>query len=65
MNFNSEKSCAWILLLNSFLGGPLTTEIKPGRRVVVGVVSFGHASGCTLGKSLVSYSRNLNGFVYF
>lgn len=37
------------------LGGPLTAEIEPGRNVIVGVVSFGHASGCTLGLMIFDY----------
>jgi secreted trypsin-like serine protease len=31
-----------------FVGGPLTLEIEPDRRIVVGIVSFGAAAGCTL-----------------
>lgn len=37
-------------------GGPLTAEIAPGRRVIVGIVSFGAADGCTLGYPAV-YTR--------
>lgn len=30
-------------------GGPLTVQISPGQIVQVGIVSFGHKHGCTLG----------------
>lgn len=37
-------------------GGPLVTEITPGKKTLVGVVSFGAETGCTLGYPLV-FSR--------
>lgn len=30
-------------------GGPLTAIVVPGRRVLIGIVSFGDANGCTVG----------------
>jgi secreted trypsin-like serine protease len=39
----------WIITI----GGPLTMEIDPGRRVIVGIVSFGAQIGCTLGHPVV------------
>lgn len=49
-------------------GGPLTAEIVPGRRIVVGLVSFGSSKGCTVGYPAVfcrvsSFVRWIEGIV--
>lgn len=37
----------YFIYYSNLLGGPLTLEITPGRRIVVGLTSFGSKYGCT------------------